>query len=325
MDKIKINLDGLTLNKLNDDMLIFGFYKNNGTINKNKFLNILMKNYFPIYDKLATSYIDKYTKIMNSHVIDSKLCNEIINSLIASNKLFSYNKEEKLSSSINFKPANSNIHILNIISSKYLNFQSLSSFFRNLIERYLSLPQYKREQIIYSDTYELINEAISNKRKIIVCFNGKKKEIIPYKLVNNKEEIYNYLIGLASNDKSGAILSLHLYKIDYVYIKPEKFIIDDLDQEKLEKVIYHSPQFPFYFEEKCSIRLTPDGIKLYNKKYLNRPTPYKIENDTYYFDCSFMQILIYFFSFGKDAKILEPEQLRNKFKDKYLEALTNYE
>lgn len=324
MEKIKINLDTSMIAKLNDDVITFGYFKTNGNINRNGFLNTLLKNYFPIYDKIAASHIERYTKIITKHIANEQRSNEIINSLIASNKLFSYNKKDKLESSINFKPSNSNLNIINIIYGKYLNFQSLSSFFRNMFEHYLSLPQYKREQIIYLDNYELILESIEKKRKIIVCLNNQKKEIIPYKMVTNKEEIYNYLICLSKSQRATTIMSLHLYKIKYIYVEPEKFTISDEEKEKLERVIKSSPQFPFYNDEECHIKLTKEGIKLYNKKYLNRPTPYKIENENYYFNCSYTQIILYFFPFGKEAKIIEPLILNNLFKTKYLEAYNSY-
>lgn len=325
MEKIKINLDCTTLNKLCDDMATFKFTKENGAINKNGFLNTLLKNYFPIYDSEASKYIDLYTKIINNHIGNEKLANEIINDLISSNEYFSFNKSSALESSISFKPSNYNLNLLRIIDNKYLNYQSISSFFRNMIEHYLSLPQYKREQIIYLETYTIIKEAIEGNYKIILHLNDKQNELLPYKIVTSKEEIYNYLVCLSKNEKSTTMFSIHLYKIKYVYLVNQKFLFTKDEILKLDKAITHGAQFPYYNDEETIIKLTPAGIKLYNKKYLNRPTPYKIENDTYYFNCSFAQISLYFFSFGKEALILEPSSLKSYFKSRYLEALNIYE
>ena len=324
MEKIKINLDKATLNKLYQDMMAFQFVKSDSQLNKNKFLNILIKNYFPIYDELANKEIEKCSKIVNKHISNSKHANEIINDLIKADNLFAFNKSETLNAFISFKPNNQNKNIINIIYQRYLKFQTLSSFFRNLIIHYLSLPQYKREQIIFLDNYQLITESIKNNRKLSISIKGVIKNIIPYKIVTNKEEIYNYLICYTLTNNSINIASYHLYKIDYVYLCSEKASANNSQIEILEKVATTYPQFPISKNEDSKIQLSENGIKLFSSKYLNRPEPYKIENDIYYFDCSYTQILVYFFSFGKDAKILEPVELKELFKKEYLLAFNTY-
>ena len=324
MEKIKINLDKLTLAKLYEDMISFNFYKSDMKINKNGFLNILIKNYFPLYDKEASQKINKYSKIVTNHLGINYRSNEIINDLIKADNMFAFSKKEILDAHISFKPSNSNFKIIQTILSKYLPLQSLASFFRSLIEHYLSLPQYKREQIIFNETYSLIKESIEANRKILIHINKEVKEVIPYKIVTNKEEIYNYLVCIIESPNHLQIHSFHLYKIDYVHLIPEKYIINEDYIQKLEKVASTYPQFPHTEQQLAKIQLTSEGIKLFKTKYLNRPTPYKIENNIYYFDCAHIQLLIYFFSFGKEAKILEPNNLKTAFKNKYLEAYNNY-
>lgn len=324
MEKIKINLDKLTLAKLYDDMICFNFYKKDMKINKNGFLNILIKNYFPIYDKEASEQISKCTKIVTYHLGSNNRANDIINDLIKSDSMFAFSKKETLDVHISFKPNNINTKIINIILNKYLPYQSLASFFRHMIEHYLSLPQYKREQIIFSDTYTLINEAIENHRKIFIQIKDEKKEVIPYKVVTNKEEIYNYLVCLVENTNHTHIHSFHLYKIDHVYLIPQKYTIEEEQKNMLDKISSTYPQFPYSDNQHAKIQLTNEGIKLFNSKYLNRPIPYHIENNVYFFDCAYSQLLVYFFSFGKEAKIIEPTKLKETFKEKYLLAYNHY-
>lgn len=53
----------------------------------------------------------------------------------------------------------------------------------------------------------------------------------------------------------------------------------------------------------------------------NRSSFYR---DVYVFDCSLRQAFNYFFSFGADAEILSPDELRNEFIENYSSALTIY-
>lgn len=325
MEKIKINLTKKALNDLLNDMITFEYYKKNGEINKNGFMNALLKNYFSIYDAKASEEIEKYESIVKNHIFDEKTANNLINELITVSPFFSFNKKDTLNTSFSFKLINSNYHIFRIIENKYLKFQSISSFFRNIIDSYLSLPKYKREQIIYLPTYELLMESIEDKREIKVFLKGnEERQISPYSIANSKEEIYNYLIGMTTGKEKKHVASIHICRIESIYLLKEKYTLTQEEIIKLDNVIKNGAQFPYTNPCYAQIKLTPTGQKLYKKKYLNRPTPINIENDIYTFSCSFDQLVVYFFSFGKEAKVLSPSYLENSLKEKYLEAYNSY-
>ena len=241
--------------------------------------------------------IEAYHKTLKKHIYQENKITEIVNDLMTSNDLLPFDNDKTIETSISFKLINSNYSIFRVIENKYLAYQSISSFFRNLIQSYLSLPKYKREQIIYLPTYELLMDAINDKRKIKVYLkNDNEREIFPYKITTNKEEIYNYLLGLSYAKQKYTVNSIHLSRIEYVYLLKEKYDLDKENRDKLEKVIENGAQFPYTNPCQAQIRLTKTGQKLYKKKYLNRPTPFKIEDDIYYFNCSYDQLVLYFFS-----------------------------
>lgn len=325
MEKIKINLTKKALDDLTNDMLLFEYYKKDGEINKNGFMNTLLKNYFSIYDNEASKLIEKYTKIVKNHLFQESKANDLINDLVSSSPFFSFNKQDTLETSFSFKLINSNYHIFRMIENKYLNYQSISSFFRNMIDSYLSLPKYKREQIIYLNNYELINEAIEDKVKIKVFLkSGEEREIEPYAIAYSKEEIYNYLIGMGDGKNKRSVIGIHLSRIDSIYFLKEKYSINKEEKEKLDNVIKNGAQFPYTNPCIAKIKLTKAGQRLYKRKYLNRPTAINIEGDIYYFNCSFDQLSLYFFSFGKEALVISPEYLKNNLKTRYLEAYNSY-
>lgn len=76
--------------------------------------------------------------------------------------------------------------------------------------------------------------------------------------------------------------------------------------------------------EPIKVKLTEKGKKLFNKIYLYRPTPVKIEGDIYTFICSANQLLYYFERFGDSALILSPKKLGLFMRNYYYFALKKY-
>ncbi len=322
MEKIRINFTKDSLNKLTSDMSLFEFFKSDNTINKNKYINTLIINYFPIFDKLADSQIEKYTKIVNTHIDSSRIATDIINDLLTNDKIFSFYKSDCLTSFISFKPNKEVLRIVNIIEDKYLKYQSLSSFLRNMIEEYLALPQYEREKIIFLENYEMISESIKDNLKIKVYFKSSDfREVVPYKIATNKEEIHNYLLAVADEK---TVVSFRLSRIDYIYKIKEKVCLSSKLKDQLEKVAESGAQFPYNNAVKAVIELTKEGERLYKKKYLNRPSVTSIDDSMYHFECSYNQLLLYFFAFGKEAKVISPYWLKEKMKKEYFEAYNSY-
>ena len=71
---------------------------------------------------------------------------------------------------------------------------------------------------------------------------------------------------------------------------------------------------------------TAKGLELFERQLYLRPTVYtKIGQNRYLFHCTEMQAIHYFFKFGRDAQIVTPKHLRERFISYYREALAAYE
>ena len=66
---------------------------------------------------------------------------------------------------------------------------------------------------------------------------------------------------------------------------------------------------------------------MFQKEIYNRPhNIFGPSNDGIYtFDCTTRQAFKYFYSFGKEAEIISPDSLRDKFKKELFESLKLYE
>lgn len=303
MLKIKVMLDKNAYNDLLNDMESYFIFKNDKTINKNKFMNILFKNYYEEYDKKEElikqkllNYFEKNNLSYSNLNIDElsyKLINnyDLKDTYFTKGITFNLNFEEEFI----FKSLNN------------LKYESASLYFRNLIYDYLSLKPYLRENIIYKDNLLKINNAILNKKIIKLQIDNKEFNFMPYKLHNTLDDKYTYLIGLNENKMP---YSVNIGKINNIFILKENYqlLIDEINM--LENIINTNIEYIKTEDIITKIKLTDLGIKLYENNYYNRPKYFKRVGNIFYFNSSTNQLFDYFLPFGRKCKILENDKLK---------------
>lgn len=310
--KIKVNLNESVYNKLIEDIKLFKISKSDKSINKNKFLNLLIRNFYSDFEK----NLDKSIKNINDVIDDIEKSKEIafrLKNNISDSKNNYYNK------SITFIPDEDNRLIFKDIHSNQ-NYISDSAYVRNMIIEYLTYPQYKREEIIYNDSVEKILSSIKNKNVIYFTINDENIIFKPYKLGTSKEEVYSYLIGKKDN---GEIKSYNIYKIKEIIIKKDRFEFSEEETKLFDEIIKNGIQFAYQSPYKVNIVLTSRGIKLFEKRYVNRPIPISIDGNKYSFSCSYDQLKSYFLAFGREAYI-KGKRLRDDINEEYLKAIEMY-
>ncbi len=323
--KIKVNIPFDVNRALENDMKSFEFIKKDGNINKNKFVNHLLKNYYLIF----SSEEDKLINRVENHLLSNysiKLDKQIAHNVVSLVRQPIYEEKYYNDYSIQFILTKENEKIFKVIEKYYLKDRSISQYFREMFISYTSHKQDYREKLLFPDLVDTIESAIDDHKRIIINTNdGLSSLIEPFALDQTKEELYNYLIGVCiENSGKRRIISRKLYKIDNIVITNDDFSLTDNERYLLTKTMEHGSQFPINDQLNAIIELTPKGEKSYNDFYLNRPTYYKKEGNRYYFDCSFSQLEFYFYRFGSDVKVIAPISLKNKFSKKYYEALNNY-
>jgi hypothetical protein len=212
-----------------------------------------------------------------------------------------------------------------------------------VFEEYASLPFVEREKVYCHDLFENIVDAIDFKRAINIIYTQDKIPyfVIPYFLETDKLSMYNYLVGYArlalSPNQSLSIHSFRITKIHAVtierHLKPGHGELSDSQRaEQLAKIKKSREKLGTMFisdEDKVAeikVRLTRKGKQKYIEQVHMRPSGYiKIGNDDeYVFTCPMRQAEYYFWKFGKDAQILSPSGLREKFLLLYKDALDLY-
>lgn len=323
-EKIKISIPSFTKDILLKDCENFNFYKDDNKINKNLFINTLIVNYYEnfsndekvLHDDLANVLIDSL------EVYDSNVLDKIIKVLDKRNN--SKNKEDT-TVSLSFKPTKLSNKTIEYINNILINNESISSYYRRLLNSYVHKPMNERELIIFKDNYDTLTNSINENLRVCIFLNNGTlyKDFSVYAVAPSKDELFNYIVGVDSHNN---LFTIRLNKINNVTLTNKKREINKEDIEILKKQIKRGVQYPISRDEQEEIvvRLNDEGKRLFKRIYLYRPTPTKIEGDLYYFDCSYSQANQYFRRFGKHAIVESPSKLGIALKVYYKNANKAY-
>ena len=219
------------------------------------------------------------------------------------------------------------------------------TYLRAVLEDYASRTTYEREQICFRKIIDEIQNEFG-RRTLIITYRegaelgqGKEEvfEVIPYRFSREDEADYNYLIGISRrlNDPEHPypdfIALFRIYGITSVRQSGNKAesISSDVRQKIEEKARNLGIPFMLGNSADCRVRLTANGITMFNRYQHNRPKLVKFEEQEdgsaiCTFRCTFYHIEQYFHPFGKNAIVLSPYELVQKFRKFYSESLENY-
>ncbi len=345
-----INLSHYAWQTISDD--IRNFYLDETKESFSGFLNIIFANFHSSADAtISQRYInknDELYKIFSSN--EFKSSNEDTKDLYISKMLEVYEKQliDQASSYTKgigkkFRINKENLDTLRESSESIYYDDSIGRYLKAVFEEYSLLDLQQRESIFFKDIIDTIKLGISSQNKLKLSilqklnvkqekYYSRKFYITPYKIVHDKNMSFNYLIGLAEeiynngNISKKHVSSFRLSRIDKISVMTSMSgFISKANKEGIDNSITEKgPQFMAGDLIDVKIILTKKGIESYNRQLYMRPNYYSKENNVYYFRCTEVQVMNYFFKFGRDAVIVEPIFLREKFIQRYHEASNHY-
>ncbi len=340
MDKIDIYVPENIGLMLEYDALMFEILKtdkktNKTTINKNKFLSMLIVGYYKDYVSEAKSAKEAILATIDTDKIstDEKetIANNILNNIVLP---VAPSRKGKNPKKLSLKPTTATETLIKQIERDNDGYPS--QYFCRMFMSYCSKPFSQRERIIFKDKYDTIHNACKSCQIIsfrTIWNQNNLHEVIPYKIVTGSEEMFNYLLCSEINPVTNKqeTKSYRLNRIFATINCSENIgIIDNDVKEHLEMMIKYGPAYCINDDEETQVRLTNDGVRDFNRIYFGRPIVDDIkEHDgvyDYYFKGSKDQIYFYFRRFGNgDAEIISPVSLRTKMIDFHAKAINKYE
>ena len=234
----------------------------------------------------------------------------------------------------------------------------IGEYMKAIFEEYCLKPAYIREQIFFKETYDEVEKAIYKEKKLKITqierttVKGDKKYnqkfyFTPYKIVQNKVNTYNYVVGYSEPiheeikpDENGKttrtstvgdkrIACIRLSRIDKVDIMVSMGAhISKKKKKELDKaLITKGADFMTGELQKIVIKFTEKGLESFRRQIYMRPQTYTVseeDNHIYEFTCTDRQAYNYFWKFGWDAMVLEPEYLADRFRKHYENAYKSY-
>ena len=216
------------------------------------------------------------------------------------------------------------------------HYKNVRSYFKAVIEEYSALPYSERERIYFSKIYDEIIDAISHSNIVMIRLqNNQAFYVKGVALETDSQCLYHYLAGYATPEKNrddeGCFrpISFRLSNIKSAKRLKSRsaFLKKELRTKLRQGINRYGIQFLSSDLVNAVIRLTDEGINKYNHILHLRPyADFIDESDRhiYHFCAPENQLEFYFFKFGKDARILEPKNLAEKFKKMYSEGAKAY-
>ena len=265
--------------------------------------------------KFAEAYLCEKSKEMCSYI------NALIAERSGSGSLIYIRKELR-----NLIDANSKC-----TEAKYYGNYRLSVFLSCVLESYARKTHSQREKIMLYDKLKTVEKAIRIRQMLRITTDGKTFSVKPCKIVNDPITAYTYLACLSrpsDSKKDFEIASFRMSRAESIELRIGTGINKEEGRSIDEAIKVNGIAFLRSKAKQITIRLTKNGMKMYNNILTSRPafSDSTEEKDGYLltFECTEMQIKNYFFKFGKEAEIISPKELRDDFIRGYENAVKHY-
>lgn len=209
-----------------------------------------------------------------------------------------------------------------------------SRYLRAVLEEYAAKTVYQREAIYFDPQMRLIRAAAVNGELLRIRLKkGSSFEVRPYGVLGDRQETYHYLVGLSRPDGTREPEKEYNFRLSNIVKLEVSFRRSGRLTEKERTDIESSirgkgVQFLVQQRETIRIRLTEKGRQDYGRQLHLRPAAReRAEVDDglyrweYTFYCTEFQAKAYFLKFCGDAKVVEPQSLRETFAQEYRSGL----
>lgn len=209
-----------------------------------------------------------------------------------------------------------------------------SRYLRAVLEEYAAKTVYQREAIYFDPQMRLIRAAAVNGELLRIRLKkGSSFEVRPYGVLGDRQETYHYLVGLSRPDgtrepeKPYNFRLSNIVKLEVSFRRSGRLTKEERDKIE-DRIRSVGVQFLGQQQETIRIRLTEKGRQEYGRQLHLRPAAREraeVDDGLYHweymFNCTPFQAQAYFLKFCGEAKVVEPQSLRDIFAQEYRSGL----
>lgn len=334
--KIRISLSKKAMLTIEDDMTAFEVPK------LTTFINHVISNFWDISESSIDNYLNnkelELKEKLSDSSIDSYSIEQVIQILLKDekkrliNKTASYDNGSTVNKQYNIN--NNNYIFLTEECTEDKYYATAAKYLKCLIEEYCQLPFIKRERIYKRSSYNTVENACKNHNvlKVKAFIDGTQKllYVYPYMIMPDTLATQEYLVCYVKNENKATGKYITSFSMARLQLQgsalKQTFRLTKDDIIAIEKKLADSsPAYLFGENERVVVKLTERGQKSYKTKLYSRPVKEpESSGDNYVFYCTPLQAYNYFFPFGKEAKIIEPTSLSERFKNSYNDGADRY-
>lgn len=333
-NKQHLNLSRLAYEVVLSDMFTFGEEKLSG------FINRIFAQYAPVANASVSRSLNvlrgELGKCLDSVFGDEETKGRVINRLVAQERERLTAQAASYGGGIAFK------FWLNKENLTYLTeadsecgeeayYERRGKYIKCVVEEYARLPYVRREQAYFFPYVEAIRYAVREERQLrVVTGADRVYGIYPYEILCDPLSTANYLVGYCrpygclEEEKQPCSFRISALKSVRVEKSKSAFLKESEKRGLAQKIAARGVQFMAGSETEIHVLLTEAGRYKYRRQAHLRPALARREGERFVFQCTEAQAEFYFFKFGKDAQIVRPLRLREKFQAMYEAAAGAY-
>lgn len=311
--KVNINLDEELYAMLCNDAEKFRVIKKDGTANENGFINRVIRYYLGEYVDLMETRYETTLRIITEECPEmnvekrGRIARNIAFSGIDCCRGSALRPARGLSL---YVCADNRAPIYTVINRSFKDV-SLSTFIREMLRSFMTLPVYRREQLIYADRIDTVEKAIRMNESVEYVSPGTRRihHFFPAYIGHSEHEYFNYVVGQLDSENH-TTFPIRIANMEDVYLAGNPAVFTGDFPLLLGRMKKNGIQFAIQQDRIYTVTLTAEGYEAFTRRYLERPVPLTaVHRDDgsvmMTFDCSEFQLNCFFRPF--DGMIVDIE------------------
>lgn len=334
MEKVSIYAPPEIVETLDRDARLFEIFKKDGkTINRNRFLSMLIVGYHESYSQELWRRRTAIQHVLEGTSLSGFEANAISEEILGAVAMVPRKRTVGTRMTrISLKPTKHTEMVIRDIQASLGSSTTLSQYLCCMLESYTHLLSAERERTVFKDKVELLLGACERGREITFTTIWDSEVVhraTPYSVTAGQDETFNYLLCGEESDGEQKARTYRLNRIAEVAVTARPGALDKDVARHLSMMVANGAQYAINCDDVAVVKLTEKGLRAYQRIYLGRPRYSEREqvdnNCILRFKCSEDQLFLYFRRFGPgEAEVLAPLSLRKRIVDFHGGALKMY-